>query len=114
MEDTQALEFEDKPYWSPALGVNPTHGTPGKSGGPGPVGSNRPRQVRGLDLIREDFSENSGGIPGRGRARAKVQRGKKGLLGRGVTWWSIDDERTFSRANSWVPESATRGGFWEP
>lgn len=27
-----------------------------------------------------------GGIPGRGRARAKVQRGKKGLLGRGVTW----------------------------
>ena len=27
-----------------------------------------------------------GGIPGKGRARAKVQRGKKGLLGRGVTW----------------------------
>ena len=27
-----------------------------------------------------------GGSPGKGRARAKVQRGKKGLLGRGVTW----------------------------
>ena len=40
MEDTRALEFEDKPYWSPASGVNPTQGTPGKSGGPGPAGSN--------------------------------------------------------------------------
>lgn len=50
------------------------------------MGSNGCRHFRGLDQIRKGLSKevNLGGLPGRLWARAKVQRGGKGLPGRDV------------------------------